>query len=232
MTKVLRISGGGAAKALVESLADWLRASHDATIEGEFSAVGVIRDKFLKDRNADVLILSDALIRELAASGDVAPDSITPVGGVRTGVAVLNNARAPSVRTADELAASLRAASAIYAPDLRKSTAGAHVQAMLVRMGIDREVTPKVREFPNGETAMRQMVVDGDPSALGCTQLTEIRMTAGLAYVGPLPPPFDLMTTYTAAASAQSGAPDLARAFIARLSGPAMADQRAACGFE
>ena len=44
MTKVLRISGGGAAKALVESLADWLRASHGATIEGEFSAVGVIRD--------------------------------------------------------------------------------------------------------------------------------------------------------------------------------------------
>ena len=31
----------------------------------------------MKARNADVLILSDALIRELAASGDVARDSGT-----------------------------------------------------------------------------------------------------------------------------------------------------------
>ena len=103
---------------------------------------------------------------------------------------------------------------------------------MLVRLGIEREVAPKMREFPNGETAMRQMVVDGHASALGCTQLTEIRMTAGLSYVGPLPPPYDLTTTYTAAASARSGVPDLARAFIARISGPDMAGTRAACGFE
>jgi molybdate transport system substrate-binding protein len=232
MTRLLRVSGGGAAKALVESLADWLRISHDATIEGEFSAVGAIRDKFLTDRSADVLILSEALIRELAVRGEAAPDSIAPIGGVRTGVAVLNGAPARNVQTADELAASLLAASAVYAPDLRKSTAGAHVQAMLIRLGVERQVAPKVREFPNGETAMRQMVVDGDQAALGCTQVTEIRMIPGLAYIGPLPPPFDLMTTYTAAASAQTGAPDLARAFIARISGPDMTKQRAACGFE
>jgi molybdate transport system substrate-binding protein len=232
MTRILRVSGGGAAKALVESLADWLRISQDATIEGEFSAVGAIRDQFLNDHSADVLILSDALIRELAALGEAAPDSIAPIGGVRTGVAVLNGAPAPKVQTADELAVSLLAASAVYAPDLRKSTAGAHVQAMLIRLGVESQVTPKVREFPNGETAMRQMVADGDQAALGCTQLTEIRMTPGIAYVGPLPAPFDLMTTYTATASAHSGAPDLARAFIARISGPDMIEQRAACGFE
>ena len=86
MTRILRISGGGAAKALVESLADWLQATHDARIEGEFSAVGAIRDKFLRDHSADVLILSDALIRELAAMGELAPESVTPIGGVQTGV--------------------------------------------------------------------------------------------------------------------------------------------------
>jgi len=232
MTRVLRISGGGAAKALVESVADWLQASHNANIQGEFSAVGAIRDKFLKGHGADVLILSDALIRELAARGEVSPDSVTPIGAVQTGVAILKGAPPPNTQTPDELAAALLAASAVYAPDMRKSTAGAHVQSMLSRLGIERQVKPKVREFPNGETAMRQLVLDGDLRALGCTQLTEIRMTPELAYLGPLPPPYDLVTTYTAAASATCEAPELARAFMARMSGPDMSEQRAACGFE
>jgi molybdate transport system substrate-binding protein len=78
---------------------------------------------------------------------------------------------------------------------------------------------------------MAALAQSGEREAVGCTQVTEILVTSGVRLTGLLPPPHELVTTYTAAVA--TGAQDfqLARALIDALTGASAADARARCGF-
>ena len=99
---------------------------------------------------------------------------------------------------------------------------------MLRKLGIDEIVAPRLHPFPNGATAMRELATATGRGLVGCTQITEIRYTPGVALVGPLPAEFELATVYTVAVCTGAREPDLARRFAALLSSPATrADARA-----
>jgi molybdate transport system substrate-binding protein len=69
---------------------------------------------------------------------------------------------------------------------------------VLERLGIAAALAPRLSVHPNGATAMRALAETGAPGALGCTQVTEILYTPGLALAGALPDPFGLATVYAA----------------------------------
>lgn len=232
----LCILGGGAAKGMVASLRAAFEAAHGVAIDGRFNAVGAVRDRFVAGEPCDVLILTAALIDQLTRGGMLLAGSAAPIGAVRTAVAVPSGHDLPAIASGEALRDSLLAASGLYVPDTRRSTAGSHVRDVLRALGIEAAMAPRLREFPNGETAMRALAeerhTEGDTGGIGCTQATEIRHTPGLTLVGPLPPPHGLVTVYTAACSATTRQPELAHALVAWLTGP---DARAACeqaGFE
>ena len=79
---------------------------------------------------------------------------------------------------------------------------------------------------------MRELASCAEPGALGCTQITEIRYTAGVRLVGPLPDDFELATMYRAASTTASAQPALAARFIAMLSGDESRALRIEGGFE
>ena len=56
--------------------------------------------------------------------------------------------------------------------------------------------------MPGDATAMKELALHPGTGAMGCTQITEINYTPGVALVGPLPDAFELATVYTAAVSA------------------------------
>ncbi len=90
----------------------------------------------------------------------------------------------------------------------------------------------RLREFPNGATAMRAMADAGDPAAVGCTQESEIRYTQGVSFVARLPAPYELSTGYAAGVPVAAPDPDAARRFVAALTGAATRDRRSQAGFE
>ena len=57
----------------------------------------------------------------------------------------------------------------------------------------------RLRPFPNGATAMREMSHCPEMGLSGCTQVTEILNTPGITLVARLPKEFELATVYTAA---------------------------------
>jgi molybdate transport system substrate-binding protein len=67
---------------------------------------------------------------------------------------------------------------------------------------------------------------------IGCTQVSEILYSPGVALVGALPAAFELATVYTGAVSARAAEPALAQRFLALLTGPASQPLRDAGGFE
>jgi len=206
----VHVLGGGAVKGLVTGLQDVFASANAATIEGAFSAVGTIRERFEAGEPCDVLILTDPLIDELASSGRLLAGSARPIGVVHAAVAVPTGQPHPDIATPDALRASLLRASALYVPDTLRSTAGRHVLATLRALGIAENLAPRLREFANGETAMRALATDGLADCVGCTQNTEILSTEGLDLVGVLPAAYGLATTYTAAVSASAADPTLA----------------------
>jgi molybdate transport system substrate-binding protein len=214
--KSLRILSGGAAHGLIERIRPAFEAETGCTIDGTFSAVGAMRDKLLAGEPADVMILSRALIDELARSGHVVASSVTNIAKVATAIAVRRGDPLPDVLTADGLRAALAGADAIHFPDPAQATAGIHFAQVIRKLGLWDDVAARLRLAPNGATAMHALADSTDRRPIGCTQETEIRATPGVALVAPLPPGCDLVTTYTAAVTTSARAPAEAARFIAR----------------
>ncbi|HYW61487.1 MAG TPA: substrate-binding domain-containing protein [Xanthobacteraceae bacterium] len=227
----LTILSGGAAQGLVAALAPQFKAETGAEIDGTFGAVGAMRDRLLAGTPADMLILTSALIAELMGSGHVVAGSAAAVGAVATAVAVRRGDPAPAVGDADALRAALRAADSIYFPDPKLATAGIHFAKVLERLGIAAEVAARLRPYPNGAAAMAALAAVSGGRPIGCTQVTEILNTPGVALVADLPGDFALATVYTLGICAKAQAGDLARQFSKLLTGDASRDLRRKLGF-
>jgi molybdate transport system substrate-binding protein len=230
--KALHLISGGAAQGLVGQLQGRLAAEQGFGVEGSFGAVGLMKDKLLAGSPCDVVILTEALIAELAQQGHVAAGTATPLGVVRTGIAVKSGQPAPSVDSASELSELLRKAAGIYFPDPVKATAGIHFMKVLKALGLDQELAGKLRPFPNGATAMREMSRAADGPLVGCTQVTEILYTPGVELIGVLPKEFELATVYTAAVCSRAAEPEVAATLIRMLAGDEAGPLRQAGGFE
>jgi molybdate transport system substrate-binding protein len=227
----LKLLSGGAANGLVSALGDRFKQETGADIDGTFGAVGGMRDKLVGGASADLVILTAALIAELTKAGHVVAGSAADLGAVATGVAVRSGDPAPAIGDADALRAALRAADGIYIPDPRLATAGIHFAKVLERLGIAEEVAPRLRTFPNGQTAMAALAAQQDGRPIGCTQITEILNTKGVTLVGDLPAEFALATVYTVGICARAQSPELARRFAALLTGAGSRDLRRTLGF-
>ncbi len=228
----LHVISGGAAQGLVAQLSESFAAAHGAAIDGTFGAVGMMKDKLLAGAPCDVVILTAALIEELERQGHVVAGSARPLGVVRTGVAVKAGEPAPAVDTPQALAAVLRGAQGIYFPDPVKATAGIHFMKVMQALGVDQELAARLRPFPNGATAMREMAAAREPRLVGCTQVTEILYTPGVQLVGVLPREFELATVYTAAVCSRAADPAAALALVRLLAADATGPLRLAGGFE
>jgi molybdate transport system substrate-binding protein len=99
-------------------------------------------------------------------------------------------------------------------------------------LGIDATIGRRLRSYPNGAIAMRELAQSRESPAIGCTQVTEIRYTQGVALVGPLPGEFELATAYSVGVFFQARQPELARRFAELLSGATAREFRLNGGFE
>jgi molybdate transport system substrate-binding protein len=230
--KTLHVLCAGAVKGLVLAVRQRFETEAGATIAATFGAVGAMRDALRAGVPCDVLIVSQRMVEDLGASGELRVGSATRIGSVQTAVAVRTGTPHPAIADVGAIAASLLAASALYVPDVTLSTAGAHVASMLDALDIRRALESRVRMSASGAIAMRALTEDGLDGAIGCTQATEIRYTPGLDLVGPLPPPFALATVYSAALAGGASHVALAARFLTLLGGPLTADLRRARGFD
>src|SRR4051812_4609419 len=196
---MIRFLSAGAAQGLVAAVA----REAGGEVGGSFGAVGAMLDKFKAGEPCDIVILTDAQIASLTASGGVIPETSADLGSVPTAIAVPEASELPDVSSESALRAALLAAGEIYFPDPARATAGIHFAKVIDQLGIRAQVHERIRNFPNGAASMAAMA-KASGNAIGCTQATEILATPGVRLVQPLPKGFDLETVYTAAVCARS----------------------------
>jgi molybdate transport system substrate-binding protein len=227
----LHILSGGAAQGLVASLAPRFKELTGLGIAGEFGAVGAMADKLRSGTQADIVVLTAAIIADLARENLVVGDSISDIGLVETAVAVRAGDPQVTVKDAAALREALLAADAIFVPDTKVSTAGIHVAKVLRQLGIADDVSPRLKIFPNGATAMRHLATSDAVRPVGCTQSTEIISTPGVILSGSLPPGCELLTVYTAAVTTKAAAAHQAQSLIDLLTDADQRELRIRAGF-
>ena len=228
----VRILSGGPPQSPVRRGPANFDAPNPARNERTKGAGGAMRDKLLAGEPCDLLILSEALIGELAAAGHADASTARPVGVVKTGVALRAGAAKRDLDSAAALKSLLEGAGEIYFPDPAKATAGIHFMKVLTQLGLASSHAKRFRTYPNGATAMAALAASADASAVGCTQVTEILYTPGVQLTGLLPPPFELATVYTAAVCTRAESPGAARALLEELCSPANEALRRQGGFD
>jgi len=227
----LKILSGGAAQGLVASLAPKFKALTGFGIEGEFGAVGAMAEKLRNGTPADIVVLTAAMIANLAGENFVVGASIADIGLVETAMAVRAGDPLVTVNNAAALRDALLAADAIFVPDTKASTAGIHVAKVLQQLGIADDVATRLKIFPNGATAMRHLAASDAVKPLGCTQSTEIISTAGVVLSGSLPQGCDLSTVYTAAVTTRATNDRQAQILIDLLTDADQRELRTRAGF-
>ena len=227
----LKILSGGAAQGLVASVSPTFKAMTGLDIEGEFGAVGAMADRLRAGVPADIVVLTAAMIADLTRENRVVAASVADIGLVETAIAIRAGDPPVSVRNSVELRKAFLAADAIYVPDTRASTAGIHVAKVLAQLGIADEVGARLKIFPNGATAMRNLAASTATRPIGCTQSTEIISTSGVMLSGSLPPGCELSTVYTVAVTTRAANAGHAQDLIDLLTGIEQRDQRERAGF-
>ena len=227
----LNILSGGAAQGLVASLMPRFKAQTGLDIEGEFGAVGAMAGKLRCGSPADIVILTAALIADLARDNLVTTNSISDIGRVETALAVRDADPLISARDETSLRAALLAADAIFVPDTKASTAGIHVAKVLQQLGIAEAVAARLKIYPNGATAMRHLAESKARRPIGCTQSTEIISTKGVRLSGSLPSGCDLSSVYTAAVTTSAAHARQAQILTDLLASPEQSELRARVGF-
>jgi molybdate transport system substrate-binding protein len=228
----LNVLSAGASKGLVESLQAQFVTQTGVGIHGTFGAVGAIKERALAGEACDVIILTAAMIDELSRSRRVLPETVASLGRVSTAIAVREGASLPDLSSREALRDLLLASAAVYVPDTEHATAGIHFVKVLRALGVYETVVPRLRAFPSGSIAMRELAQSTESSAIGCTQTTEIKYTAGVVLAGPLPSEFVLATAYSVAVFSNAHQPELARRFAELLSGESAREVRLSGGFE
>lgn len=231
MSDALYVISAGAAKGLVEAVRDDFEQAASCRLEAQFGAVGAMKEALISGAPCDVLILTEAMLEDLADEGLVEADSIRALGRVYTGVAVPAGASHPSIHDAPALARTLSHTSSVYFPDPQRATAGIHFAKVLAQLGLREALASRLRPFPNGASAMRAMADANDPKAMGCTQVSEILYTRGVELVGLLPREFELSTVYAASVCRRAQELDAARRLVALLTGDDARSLRERGGF-
>ncbi len=227
----LVVLSAAAMKTAVLALPAGFTAATGDHIRFIFGTAGFIRDKAVGGEAFDLVIVPPAPLADLVKRGLVVDGSQRKLGLVRLGAAVRTGTPHPAIDTPDAFKAAVRSASSVGLADpATGATSGIYLVKMLEQLGLMDEVRPKLKYYPEGQTAM-EAAARGEVG-FGLGQISEIMPVAGVDLLGPIPESLQLQTIYAAGLAVHSAAPEQAARLLEYLQGTQAAASFKAQGFE
>jgi len=203
---------------VVSDLAELFHQEFGHTVTGVFATSGVIRQKLLEGEPADIIILNDNEIIELAEHGAVNANTRTDIARFGLGVVVKKGNTLPDISTLDGLKKMFLAAQSIVYADPLYARGGAHVATILQRLGIADAVKHKTI-FSGGGSSTSEAVAKGE-AEIGVQGMSKTILVEGAVVAGPLPDELQKYMSLSACVTTQSTVPEAARAFVDFLARP------------
>jgi molybdate transport system substrate-binding protein len=198
-------------KAFKSSLLPAWRES-GAAIEVEWNPTTVLMQRIKGGDRADAVVLIDAPMQELAASGIVLAESVVPIATAGLGLGVRSGSAVPDISTPEKFKQALLNARSIVVS--RAGASGIYFSELVKRLGVKDEIDSKVIVIPAGFTG--EKVVAGE-AELAVQQISELMSVDGIEVVGPFPPPLQATTDFSVAIFADADQPEFARTFLKHL---------------
>ncbi len=188
-----------------------------------FDSPATVMQKIKANDVHDVVVVAEPAMDQLDRDGIVNPESRVRLANVGLGVAVRDGTPAPDISTADAFKQALMAAPSIVHGDVFANSSGEKIQKLFATMEILDTLKPKL-QIVFGHANSQALIAKGE-IALGLYNMSEIPDGKGVKYVGPVPAPLQLNTTFEAARMSDGAAVEAAEAFIRYIGG---ADSRPA----
>jgi len=162
----------------------------------------------------DILISGSSPVDEWIKAGRLIAETRKDIARSGIGVAVRTGARKPDITTVEAFKRALLDAKSIA---YLRVGSGIYLAGLIERLGIADEIKSKVTR-PETDV-VSELVAKGEVE-LGLVVITQILTTAGVDFVGPLPPEIQSYVMFTAGVSANSKEPDPAKHLIQFLTSP------------
>jgi molybdate transport system substrate-binding protein len=208
----------GAISPIVQALDMKYETTTHNTIILRVDTVGGMLHRIEAGQNFDVVMTSAAGLDALAKAGKIAQGSRVKLADVGIGVGIKTGSKAPDISTVAAFKATLLASRKVaYIDPASGGSSGIYVGKLLQTLGIADAMAPKSVLVKGGFAA--RAILDGSAD-LAVQQISELNAVPGITVVGKLPADIQHLTPYAGAISANSIAPDAAKAFLATMSGP------------
>ncbi len=219
----IRVLSVRATEGALQTLAKEFTRESGHQVALTFDSPATVMQKIKASETHDVVVVAEPAMDQLDRDGIVNPESRVQLANVGLGVAVREGAPAPDISTADAFKQALMAAPSIVHGDVFANTSGEKIQKLFAAMEILDAVKPKL-QIVSGHANSQALIAKGE-IALGLYNMSEIPDHKGVKYVGPVPAPLQVSTTFEAARMSDGAAVEAAEAFIRYIGG---ADGRAA----
>ena len=226
-----KVMSAGAVKAMVAALGAEFERDTGNKLDLNFGTAGSLRDRIKSGEAADLVILSQTYIADLAKLGLVVPESAIDLGRTVTGVVVREGAPVPDISTPEAFKrALLNARSVAYTDPKAGGSGGTVFVELLKKLGVADEVNKKAVLCKGGWDVCRAIVAG--EADIATTFISEVIPVKGATVVGPLPGDLYNANAYTGSVHAKAAEPQGARAFLKFLADPAKRARWTAAGLE
>jgi molybdate transport system substrate-binding protein len=182
MENVVRVLSTLALMGAVRNLAARYEAETETRIDADFAPTLGLLDRLRSGEGADIVILTQQALHDLAAQGRVVADSCVDLARSFVGIAVKAGADHPDISTEAALRATLLAAHSVAYS--RIGASGIFFAELIERIGIASEINARAKIIPSGFTAERLVTGEAD---LAVQQLSELKLVSGIEVVGAIP---------------------------------------------
>jgi molybdate transport system substrate-binding protein len=215
-------------KTVLEELAPQFERASEHKVKITFGTAVPLKRQIDAGESFDVVILTPALVDDLAKQGKIAPGSASNVAKSGIGVAIRQGAPKPDIGSTDAFKKTVLAARMIAYS--KEGQSGAVMARLMERLGIAEEMKAKtILETRSGGVALN--VVEGKAD-LAFNLISEILPIAGAELAGPLPAELQSYVVFAAGIGATTKETEAAKAFINFLKAPAAVPVLKAKGME
>jgi molybdate transport system substrate-binding protein len=178
-----------------------------------FDATQAILERLAQGARADLLILTSDALEDLRRKGEVT--QVRALGSSGVGLAVRAGAAKPDIGSTEALVRALLSADSIAHSKVGAS--GIYFSELLERLGVSGKLKKRVvvEKGPVGR------VVAAGEAEIGVQQLCELAPVPGIDIVGPLPPPLQKLTLFSAGVATRARNRESAKALMNLLSSKA-----------
>jgi molybdate transport system substrate-binding protein len=199
---------------LTELIRQW-QAGNEGTASME-SVGGIDAAKRVQSGEAfDVVVLAADAIDKLAATGHLIADTKVDVARSAVAVAVPRGTPYPDLSSEDAVRRAVEGAERI---GYSTGPSGVALLCLFERWGLTQALGDRIVQAPPG-VPVAELVARSQVS-LGFQQLSELMNVDGVEVVGGLPPPIDIVTTFSAAVCATSADRDAAARLLRFMASP------------